>query len=100
MREGARFFPVLAFDLIRECYTLWRLLSLDYASCEGFSTLGNAVVTSQEHAAKTEVVYNLLGGMNCLAMNRLAMGTVSCMVLQPFSSFAEHGLHVYTLPPP
>ena len=33
---------------------LKRLLALDCASCEGFSTSGNAVVTSQEHAARTE----------------------------------------------
>jgi len=38
--------------------------------------------------------------MNRLALNHLAMGTISCIVLQPFSSFTEHGLHVYTLPPP
>ena len=38
-----------------------RLLALDCASCEGFST-------SQEHAARTEVTYNLLDGMNRLAM--------------------------------
>jgi len=49
---------------------------------------GNAVVTSQEHAARTEVAYNLLDGMN-----HLAMGTILSMVLQPFSSFAEHSLH-------
>jgi len=89
-------FPVLAF----ENATLWRqllkrLLALDCDSCEGFSTSGNAVFTSQEHAARTEVAYNLLNGMH-----RLAMGTIFFMVLQHFSSFAEHGLHAYTLPPP
>ena len=47
---------------------LKRLLALNCASCEGFSTLGNAVFTSQEHAARTEVAYNLLDGMNRLAM--------------------------------
>jgi len=31
-------------------------------------------------------------------MNRLAMGTILSMVLQSFSSFAEHSLHAYTLP--
>ena len=56
---------------------LKRLLALDCASCEGFSTSGNAVFTSQEHAARTEVAYNLLDGMN-----RLAMGTtILSMVL-------------------
>jgi len=37
---------------------------------------GNAAVTSQEHPARTEVAYNLLDDMNCLA-----------------------GSHTYTLPP-
>ena len=64
---------------------LKRLLALDCASCEGFSKSGNTVFTSQEHAARTEVACDLLDGIN-----RLAMGT---MVLQPSSSFAEHGLH-------
>ena len=85
-------FPLSAFDLIRERYvvattseaTSW----LDCVSCEGFSTSRNAVFISQQHAARTEVTYNLLDGMN-----RLAMGTFLSMVLQPFSSFAEHGLH-------
>ena len=43
-----------------------------------FAPLGNAVFTSQtsqDHAARTEVAYNLLDGMN-----RLAMGTVLSMV--------------------
>jgi len=53
------------------------------------------VFTSQEHAARTEVACNLLDGMN-----RLAIGTILFMVLQPFSSFTEYGLHAYTLPPP
>ena len=47
---------------------LKRLIALDCVSCEGFSTSGNAVFTSQEHAARTEVAYNLLDGMNRLAM--------------------------------
>ena len=47
---------------------LKRLIALDCASCEGFSTSGNAVFTSQEHAARTEDAYNLLDGMNRLAM--------------------------------
>ena len=34
---------------------------------ERFSMSGNAVVTSQEHAARTEVAYNLLDDMNGLA---------------------------------
>ena len=72
-----------------------QLLALDCISYEGFSTSGNTAVTSQEHPARTEVAYNLLDGMN-----RLAVGTMLSMVLQPFSSFAEHGLHTYTLPPP
>ena len=68
-------FPVLAFALIRNA-TLWRqllkqLLVLNCASCEGFSMSGNTVFTSQEHAARTEVAYNLLDGMN-----RLAIGTI------------------------
>ena len=74
---------------------LKQLLALNCASYEGFSTSGNTVVTSQEHAARTEVAYNLLD-----SMNRLAMGTILPMVLQPFSSFTEHGLHAYTVPPP
>ena len=51
--------------------------------------------THKEPAARTEVAYDLLDGMN-----RLAMGTILSMVLQPFSSLAEHDLHTYTLPPP
>ena len=47
---------------------LKRLIALDCAFCEGFSTSGNAVFTSQEHAARTEVAYNLLDSMNRLAM--------------------------------
>jgi len=33
--------------------------------------LGNAVFISQEHAARTEVAYNLLDGMNCLTMSTI-----------------------------
>ena len=47
---------------------------------------------SQDYAARTEVAHNLLDGMN-----RLAMGTILSMVLQPFFNFAEYGLHAYTL---
>ena len=72
---------------------LKRLLTLDCASCEGFSTSRNAFFISKEHAAGTEVAYNPLDGMNCLAM-----GTI--YYPWSFSSFAEHGLHAYTLPPP
>jgi len=53
-------FPVLTFHLIRERYVV-------ATTSEGFSTSGNAVVTSQEHAARTEVAYNLLDDMNGLA---------------------------------
>jgi len=49
---------------------------------------GNTVFTSQQHAARTEVAYNLLD-----SMSHLAMATISSMVLQPFSSFTEHSLH-------
>jgi len=35
-----------------------------------------------------KVAYNLLDGMN-----RLAMGSILSMVLQPFPSFAGHGSH-------
>ena len=69
--------------LIRNCPTIGRY----HEHC--FSTSKNVVFTSQEHAARTEVTYNLLDGMN-----RLAMGTILS------SSFTEHGLHAYTLPPP
>jgi len=89
MRRPKIVFLFLAFGLMRECYvvatTLKQLLTLNCASCEGFSTSGNAFVTSQEHATRTEIAYNLLDGINHL---------------QPFSSFAKHGLHTYTLPPP
>jgi len=71
-------FPVLAFDLIRECY-------VEATTSECFSTSGNAVVTSQEHAARTEVAYNLLDDMNGFAA---------------FPSFARDSLPAYTLPPP
>jgi len=51
-------FPVLAFELIRERYvvvtTSEGLLALYCTSCEGFSTSGNAVVTSQERAARSK----------------------------------------------
>ena len=70
---------------------LKRLLALDCGSCEGFSTSGNAVVTSREHAARTEVAYNLLD-----SMNRLAMGTILSMVLQPFLASQSTA---YTLTP-
>ena len=97
MREGARLFSSFSFWLDA---TLWqellkRLRALDCASYKGFSTSENTAVTSKEHPARTEVAYNLLNSMNCLAV-----GTILSMVLQPFSSFAEHGLHTYTLPPP
>ena len=73
MREVERLFSSFSFWLGNN--TLWRqllkwLLTLDYiASCEGFSTSGNAVFTSQEHATRTKVAYNLLDGMNRLAMD-------------------------------
>ena len=70
-------------------------LALNCDSCEGFLTSGNTVVNSQEHAARKEFAYNLLD-----SMNRLAVGTILSMVLQPFASFAELGLHGYTLPSP
>jgi len=38
-----------------------------------------------QHETRTEVAYNLLDGMNRLAA---------------LSSFAKHGLHAYTIPPP
>ena len=90
MREGARLFSSFSFWLDA---TLWqellkRLRALDCASYKGFSTSENTAVTSKEHPARTEVAYNLLNSMNCLAV-----GTILSMVLQPFSSFAEHGLH-------
>jgi len=53
-------FPVLTFDLVKECYVV-------ATTSERFSMSGNAVVTSQEHAARTEVAYNLLDDMNGLA---------------------------------
>jgi len=46
--------------LIRERYVV-------ATTSEGFSTSGNAVVTSQERAARTKVAYNLLDDMNGLA---------------------------------
>ena len=69
-------FPVSAFDLIRECYVV------------ATTSEATSVFTSQQHAARTEVAYNLLD-----SMNHIAMGTILSMVLQPFSSFAEHGSH-------
>ena len=56
-----------------------QLLALDCISYEGFSTSGNTAVTSQEHPARAEVACYLLDGMN-----RLAVGTILSMVLQPF----------------
>ena len=45
-------------------------------------------------ATRAEVAYNLLDGVN-----RLAVGTIILsMVLQPFSSFAKHGLHSPSTP--
>ena len=90
MHEGARLFSSVSFWLdkgTRQQLLKW-LLALDCANYEGFSTLRNAVFTPQQHAARTEVTYNLLDGMI-----HLAMGAILSMVLQPFSSFAEHGLH-------
>jgi len=49
---------------------------------EGFSTSGNAVVTSQEHAARTKVTYNLLEDMNGLAaFSQLCKGQLTCIHL-------------------
>ena len=69
--EGARLLSSFSFDLISECYVCCgdnlKWFALDCASCEGVSTSGNAVVTSQEYATRIEVAYNLLVGMNHLA---------------------------------
>jgi len=66
-------FPVLTFD--KERYVV-------ATTSEGFSTSGNAVVTSQEHAARTEVTYNLLEDMNGLAaISQLCKGQLTCVHL-------------------
>ena len=54
------------------------------SSCEGFSRSGN--ITTQQNASTTEVAYNLLDPWK------------AWIVLQPFPSFAKHGLHTYNLP--
>ena len=51
----------------------------------GFSTSGNAVFTSQEHVARTEVTYSLLDSMNCLAMGH------GYYIIYGLAAFTEHG---------
>ena len=58
-------------------------------SCEGFSTLGNAVFTSQEHAARTEAAYLQSVGQHEWAL----YFPWSCSLFPPLQSTA------YSLPP-
>ena len=76
-------FPVLTFDFIRERYVV-------ATTSEGFSTSGNAVLTSQERAARTEVAYNPLDGMN-----RLGMGTI--IIIHGLFSASQSTAYTLTL---
>ena len=71
---------------------LKRLLALDCASCEGITMSGNTVVTSQEHAARSEVAYNLLNGMNWLAVFiQLCKARLTC-IHSPSTPVVSHRL--------